>query len=158
MKILLRLFNFNILQCACVRNFHSVCIVANWRIDTINKNDENHKAYKQQRNRCVKLLRNAKNSYFRDIDLNTLTDNSKFWKTIKPVFAEKIQTAPSITLQENEELINDDRKFAELFNNYFLNVTQDLGIQEDFAHISITNGINDQSIKPLRDIKTTQIS
>ena len=86
-----------------------------------NKNDENHKAYKQQRNRCVKLLRSAKNSYFRDIDINNLTDNRKFWKAIKPVFAEKIQTASSITLKVNGELTNDDRKIAELFNNYFLN-------------------------------------
>ena len=57
------------------------------------------------------------------MDLNNLTDNRKFWKAIKPVFAEKIQTASSITLEENGELINDDRKIAELFNNYFLNIT-----------------------------------
>ena len=88
-----------------------------------NKSDEDHKAYKRQRNRCVKLLRNAKNSYFRNIDLSNLTDNRKFWKAIKPVFAYKIQTAPSIPLEKNGELISDDRKIAELFNNYFLNIT-----------------------------------
>ena len=37
------------------------------------------------------------------------------------------------------ELICDDRKIAELFNNHFLNITQYLKIQEDLAHISITN-------------------
>ena len=118
-----------------------------------NKNDESHKAYKRQRNRCVKLLRNAKNSYFRNIDLSNLTDNRKFWKAIKPVFADKIQTAPSITLEENGELISDDRKIAELCNNYFLNITQDLGIQEDFAHISITNGVSDPIDKAIEKYK-----
>eukprot|EP00795_Rhopilema_esculentum_P004438 gene4438-20677_t len=57
-----------------------------------------------------------------------VSDNRKFWRAIKPVFAEKIQATPSITLEENGELISDDRKIAELLNNYFLNITQDLGI------------------------------
>ena len=74
-----------------------------------NKNDENREVYKQQRNRCVKLLRNAKDSYFRNIDLSTLTDNRKFWKAIKPVFA-KVKTASSITSEENGEQIDNDRK------------------------------------------------
>ena len=55
-----------------------------------------------------------------------------------------MQTAPSITLEENEELTSDDRKIAKLLNNFFLNITQDQGIQEDFAHIPIkTNEVND---------------
>ena len=74
-----------------------------------NKNDENREVYKQQRNRCVKLLRNAKDSYFRNIDLNNLTDNRKFWKAIKPVFAKGTNTS-TITSEENGELIDNDRK------------------------------------------------
>ena len=100
------------------------------------------------------LSYNAKNSYYRHIDLRNLTDNRKFWKAIKLVFEEKIQTAPTITLEENEELISDDRKIAEIFNNYFLNTTQDLGIQEDIAYISTTNDTNDPIDKAIEKDKS----
>ena len=70
----------------------------------------------------MKLLRNAKSSYFRNLDLSNFTDNRKLWRVKKPVFADKIKT----TFEENGELIRDDRKIADLFNNYFINITQDI--------------------------------
>ena len=99
-------------------------------------------------------MRDAKNSSFRNKDISSLTDNRKFWKAIKPVFAEKIQPAPTITLEENGELISDDRKIAEIFA--FLNITQDLGIQEDIAYISTTNDINDPIDKAIEKYKSHQ--
>ena len=60
-----------------------------------------------------------KKIYFRNLDLSNLTDNRKFWRAIKPVFAEKIKTTPSITLEQNGELLSDDRKNAELATSSF---------------------------------------
>ena len=51
-----------------------------------NRNQVNHLAYKKQRNKYVKMLRNAKIQYYKSLDLKDLTDNRKFWKIIKPLF------------------------------------------------------------------------
>ena len=39
------------------------------------RRDENWEAFKQQRNKCVKLLRKAKNDYYGNVNLKLLTDN-----------------------------------------------------------------------------------
>ena len=57
-------------------------------------------------------------------------------------------------MEENGELIIDDGKIAELLNNYFINITQDLGIQQDIAHISVTDGINDPIVKAIEKYKS----
>ena len=57
------------------------------------KTNENFEAYKRQRNKCVKMLRKAKFNYYKDLDLNNLTDNRKFWKIVKPVFTDKVQVS-----------------------------------------------------------------
>ena len=46
------------------------------------KTNKNFEAYKRQRNKCVKMLRKAKFNYYKDLDLNNLTDNRKFWKQL----------------------------------------------------------------------------
>ena len=56
-------------------------------------------------------------------------------------------------MEENGELISDDSKIAELFNNYFINIIQVLGIQQDIAHISVTDGINDPIDKAIEKYK-----
>ena len=62
--------------------------------------EENLKAFKKQRNKCVKLLCWAKFDYYRNIDLCKLTDNRKFWKTVKPLFSDKVKVNTSISLIE----------------------------------------------------------
>ena len=67
--------------------------------------EENFKAFKKQRNKCVKLLRRAKFDYFRNIDLGKLTDNHKFWKTVKLLFSDKVQMNSSISLIEDGTMV-----------------------------------------------------
>ena len=50
------------------------------------KTDEARTKYRKQRNICVHLLRRAKRNYYNDLDLSNVTDNRKFWKTIRPLF------------------------------------------------------------------------
>ena len=100
------------------------------------RTEENLKAFKKQRNFCVKLLRRTKSDYYRNLDLGDLTDNRKFWKTVKPVFSNEIQTSSSVTLIEDGEVITDDAKIAEIFNHYFANITESLGISEDQSLLS----------------------
>ena len=50
---------------------------------------ENWCNYKTQRNYCVNLLRKTKQQYYKNLNLNEVTDNRTFWQTIKPYFNEK---------------------------------------------------------------------
>ena len=95
------------------------------------RTEENHKAFKTQRNLCVKLLLRAKSDYYWNLNLGDLTDNHKFWKTVKPVFSNEVQTTSSITLIEDGKMVTKDLKIAEIFYHYFTNITENLGISED---------------------------
>ena len=77
------------------------------------------------------------------LDFGDLTDNRKLWKTVKPVFLNEIQTTSSVTLIEDGKVITEDTKIAEIFNHYFANITESLGISEDKSLLSETNGIKD---------------
>ena len=86
---------------------------------------ENWNAFTKQRNRCVKILRQAKTSYYGNLDINFVTDNKKFWKTVKPLFTDKVQTSSSITLIENEKFITNDSEIAEILNDIFYKYHKD---------------------------------
>ena len=49
-----------------------------------NHNYENWYLYKKQRNFCLNLLRKTKRNYFKNVKIQGITDNKKFWKTIRP--------------------------------------------------------------------------
>ena len=69
------------------------------------RTEDNLKAFKKQRNFCVKLLRKTKSDYCRNLDLGDLADNRKFWKTVKPVFSNEVQKNLSETLMQDRKMI-----------------------------------------------------
>ena len=96
-----------------------------------NRTDENWLAYKTQRNLCVKILRENKTSYYAKIDTKAVCDNKRFWKVVKPLFSNKVQTNSCITLLENNILNSDEKEVAEILNDYFINITQTLGTLQE---------------------------
>ena len=62
------------------------------------KSNIDRKAYKKQRNLCVSLIRREKKNFFNNICTRDITDNKTFWKTVKHLFTDKIQTKSKITL------------------------------------------------------------
>ena len=56
------------------------------------RSDENKKAFNEQRNRCVKLVRSVKKTYYSNLSIKDVNDNKKFWKIVKPLFSEKVNT------------------------------------------------------------------
>ena len=107
------------------------------------RTDENWKAFKKQRNKWVELLREAKNYYYGNLSLKLLTANRNFWRTVKPLFSDKIQTSIAITLLENDELVNDNNVVANIFNNYFVRITDSLNIPALSENLVPTNEIID---------------
>ena len=64
------------------------------------KSDIDRKAYNKQRNLCVSLIRRKKKNFFNNINTRDITNNKTFWKTVKPLSTDKIQTKSKITLIE----------------------------------------------------------
>ena len=62
-------------------------------------------AYRKQRNLWVILLRKAKKQYFSNLETKLITDNKKFWKSVKLLFSDKITVKEIINLTENAEIL-----------------------------------------------------
>ena len=63
------------------------------------KMEENRLLYTQQRNECVSLLRTTKMNYYGNLNEKGITDNTKFWKTVKPFLADKSIVTKFISLK-----------------------------------------------------------
>ena len=94
------------------------------------KTEENRLLYTQQRNKCVSLLRKTKMNYYGNLNEKDITENKKFWKTVKPFLSDKSINSDKIHLNENGELINSESKTAEVLNEFFSNIVKNLKIPE----------------------------
>ena len=75
------------------------------------------KEYKKQRNFCVNLLKRAKKEHFANLDINCISDNKKFWQTVKPLFSNKVKSKTTIKLVENDKMIDDETKLQKYLTN-----------------------------------------
>ena len=94
---------------------------------------ENIEAFKRYRNFCVSLLRKEKRKFYSNLDISIMFDNKKFWKFIKPLFTGKSKLKTKITLIEDDEVIDNEQKVAEILNNYFIDAVQNLEIDRFYC-------------------------
>ena len=59
-----------------------------------------------------------------------MTDNKKFWKIIKPLFSNKTKSAVSITLKDNNKIVESQNEVANIFKDYFSNTVSSFQIPE----------------------------
>ena len=102
---------------------------------------ENWNKFRKQRNSCAKLFRREKRNYYNNLDISLVTDNKKFWKTVKPSFSDKLQSKSKMVLIEDETIISNDVEVAETMNEFFITVTHYLGINEKSNYENATEGI-----------------
>ena len=75
----------------------------------------------------TELNKKFKKEYFDNIEDNT--DSKNFWNKCKPYFSNKYNNSDSkILLIENEEIINESAKVANVFNSYFESITESLDL------------------------------
>ena len=86
------------------------------------KSDIDRKAYNKQRNYVVSLLRNDKKNFYSNLDIEVVTDNRTFWKTVKPLLSEKVTKHFKINLFEGDKVISRDEQIAKKFSEYFINI------------------------------------
>ena len=72
--------------------------------NTFNKRkySENWQNYKRQRNICSNILKSTKKTFFETLNINEITANRKFWKTLKPFSTDKCKTTNNIILTKNK--------------------------------------------------------
>ena len=102
---------------------------------------ENWNKFRKQQNSCLKLFRKENRNYYNNLDISLITDNKKFWKTVKPFFSDKSQSNNKIVLIEGDTIISYDVEVAETMNKYFVTVTDSLGINEISNDENATDGI-----------------
>ena len=94
-----------------------------------NSSAKNWNSYKKQRSFCLKLLRQTKEKYFNNKNVNKVSDNKTFWKSVKPFFSNKGLNSNNILLVEGNEKVNDDGKIATIMNRYFTNITKHMNLK-----------------------------
>ena len=93
--------------------------------------DKNWENYKKQRNFCIDLLCKTKTEYFKNLNVKDLSDNRKFWKTIKPYFSNKGLNSIKLLLKKKGNLVSDEKELATIMNNFFINITKDVELKKD---------------------------
>ena len=68
---------------------------------------------------CVRILGKSKKIYYDNLDAKNITDNKKFWGTVKALFSNKLRSNTYITLNEEEKLIKNEYQIDSIFNTFF---------------------------------------
>ena len=103
-----------------------------------NRSEPNRRALKKQKNYCNRLYKRERRKYYSQLNLNDITDNKKFWKTVKPLFSNKGGCGDSIVLVSGDKIISDD--IATAFNDFFKNCVNSLNIVENRFLLTEFNG------------------
>ena len=100
------------------------------------RSEADRKAYIQQKNMCVKLLKKTERCYISNLNIKCVVDNKKFWKILKSSFSDKSNDFESITLVDNDSIVSDDNEVANIFNEYFSNLVEGLSLHvpENFVN------------------------
>ena len=83
-----------------------------------NRTEENRNNYAKQRNLCVTLLRTNKIEFHGNFNGKKLCDTKKFCGVVKPVLSNKVVSHEKITLVEQGNIVENDKKL-QLFSPIF---------------------------------------
>ena len=117
------------------------------------KSEESKLAYTKQRNKCTQLLRKSKRNFYSSLNPRFVSDTKTFWKTVKPFFSEKISSNENIVLIEKEEIISEDNRISELFNDFFRNAVINLNVDIDPGLLVNVDHIDDPILKAIEKYK-----
>ena len=104
---------------------------------------ENNKAYRKQKKFCSRLYKKERRKYYSSLDISDVTDNKRFWKTIKPLFSDKGVSSQNITLVKNDNIISSNQEVSETLNNFFKSAVNSLDIRENRFLLTDSNHLTD---------------
>ena len=103
------------------------------------RTSENWKKYKQQRNKCLSILKGTKTNYFNNVNPKFITDNKKFWSSVKPLFLDKSKAKNTIVLYGKGKIMKNYKRVSEVLNKYFRNLTKSLRLKKCISKKSFLN-------------------
>ena len=83
---------------------------------------------KRKKKNYVSLLKKAKKDHFANLNIKSVTDNKKFWQTVKPLFSNKAKAKTVVKLVESDAMIENESEIEKNFNKYFVNIVKKIGI------------------------------
>ena len=89
------------------------------------------------------MIKKAKKEYFENINLSEITDNKKFWKTVCPLFDDKVKPNQKINQTEKIFLVTLDVEIAKTFKGYFDEIVPKPKIIQNECYIRKTGNIQD---------------
>ena len=92
------------------------------------KNISDYDNYKNQRNFVVNLNKQTKRQFFQKVETEKKDNNKTFWSMCKPFFTNKCYSDEIVSLIEDDTIVQEDHKVAEIFNKYFTTITNSLNI------------------------------
>ena len=118
------------------------------------KSDLSREVYNKQRSYCTCLVNNAKQDYYSKLNPSCIANSKTFWRTVKPLFTDKILANDNIVLAENREIINESYKIAEIFKCLFSNAVKDLGIERDrYTSVGLCEELTDPVLEAINKYK-----
>ena len=112
-----------------------------------NSTVENMNKYKKNKNFYSKLYKKERKKFHSQLDIKNITENKLFWKTMKPFLSDKCTYASKISLVHNDNVISDDQELDDIFNEFFEQAVDNLGIREYQSDHNIDiNSISDDPI------------
>ena len=94
-------------------------------------------------------MRKIKKTFCENLNEKSVVDNKLFWKTVKPLLSDKVAGKVGIYLIENNELVKTDLETAEVLNNFFSNIVQNLDISRYSNGEPLVSNTNDATLKAI---------
>ena len=115
-----------------------------------NRTEENRNNYAKQRNLRVIFLRKSKREFYGNLNEKKLCDDKKFWGVVKPELLKKVvSNEKKITLVEQDNIVENDKKTATVLNDFFYNIITNLGVPEYTEGEPVSQNIDDPLMKAI---------
>ena len=108
-----------------------------------NRSSENLQFFKRQRCFCSRLYKREKKKHFNNLDLNQITDNKLFWKTVKPLLSDKGVNTTKKNSLDGEKTVTEDKEAAKTLSYYFSTAVNSLDIIENKSLVTETENLVD---------------
>ena len=112
--------------------------------------------FRKQRNYVNSLKRVSIRNYFQN--KCTISSNSRdFWKTISPFICNRDRSNCNISLLENDHIVSNPLQVANIFNDFFINVTKGQSEPDEISNMSTEQIVEyydeHQSVSLIKDQK-----
>ena len=113
-----------------------------------NRFKSNRLAYSEQINFCMNLLKTRKD-YYPNLSEEDVADYKNFWKTIRPLLLDKIESFEKICLVKGEKLVTNDKENANIFSKFFSNTVKNLRIPDFTDTEPLADNISHSTLKTI---------